>query len=595
MSEAEASPRKKKRLGFRRACIPCRQKKNRCDGRKPRCLGCASRGLRCEYGPSESTQNDFIIPDVTTTSPQRDHARGLHLSRPEESNGLGQTSLSPHQPAFRYPGDPTQRSPDEERERRPSSSIWSGTGAGTSGGNIPSPVSQTLSQPDGYFGDSSSFRFVSKIRPGPHTERSEPTPTIETVLTQDAFESPNSLVQVGPRQRDGFPPQDVADRLVDAHFERVHVFYPFMHEGTFRARYEGLWAENPKDQAEPAVWLAVVNLVFAFGYEFVAEQQDNFATLAAPFVNRAKDIIVSHMLTSTNLHLVQALLLLCHYLQGTLQLNECWNLVGLMIRSAVSIGLHLNPTKDGSFSMVAKEERKRAWWGCVVLDRTLSMKFGRPPSIIFDDARDVDLPLDVDDQYITEASIAPRQPWGLPPRLSFFIHTIKLSEIIASVLSRMYGTRRNPQVETNRNLRWSLCPEDSAKLGNAVLLDGHLQAWWDAMPLHLKAEPDLLDGRDFQRQRLVIRMRYLQLRLLLQRPSFVLFCKNEIKDEFLKNVALSSSQVCISTARETILLIHRHYDKQLLNSLSYILHCKFEPSISSSAAWLLRRIPAELP
>ena len=363
------------------------------------------------------------------------------------------------------------------------------------------------------------------------------------------------------------------------------MLYPFVHEGSFRARYEALWVDYTRDQAQPAVWLAVVNLVFAYGYEFCAEQQENFATLASPFVDRAKSIVLSHMFTSTNLHLVQALLLLCHYLQGTLQLNECWNLVGLMIRSAVSIGLHLNPAKDKSFSTVEKEERKRAWWGCFVLDRTLSMKFGRPPSILFDNAKDVDLPLDVDDQYIREASIAPRQPWGRPPRLSFFIQTIKLSEVIDNILSRMYDTTRKSQMESNQNLWWSCSPDESTRLSNAVLLDGQLQAWWDAMPAHLKTEPDLLDGREFQRQRLVIRIRFLQMRLLLQRPSFVLFCRNEMKDDFLKRIALASSQVCVSAARETIRLINDHYYKQQLNSLWYILHCKLSVTSRPVSSW----------
>lgn len=351
------------------------------------------------------------------------------------------------------------------------------------------------------------------------------------------------------------------------------MLYPFLHEGTFRARYDALWAD---DQPEPTpAWMAIANLVFAYGHEFCAQQQqDNFAAQAAPFVSRAKRIVLSRVFARADLRLVQALLLLCHYLQGTLQLNECWNMVGLMVRSAVSIGLHLN-RPAGVVSAVEREERRRSWWGCFVLDRMLSMKFGRPPSILFDSAKEVDLPLEVDDQYIADGLLVPRQPCGRPSRLSFFVSTVKLSEIVDSILSRMYDAGSRSRTESGQGLWWSRSPEASTRLGNAVLLDGQLQAWWEAMPEHLRNEPELSDGREFQRQRLVMRIRFLQMRLLLQRPLFMVFHKGQIKDEFLSGVALASSRVCTSAARETIRLIHLYYDKQLLNSLWYNLHCKF--------------------
>lgn len=372
-----------------------------------------------------------------------------------------------------------------------------------------------------------------------------------------------------------FPPHELADRLVDAYFERVHVLYPFVHEGRFRARYERLWADNPGDAVRPTAWLAIVNLIFAYGHEFCATHQVSFAAQAAPFIDRARALLLSRVFRGADLQLVQALLLLCHYLQGTLQLDECWNLVGLMIRSAVSMGLHLDPGSDGSLSAVDVEERKRVWWGCFVLDRTLSMKFGRPPSIQFESARDVGLPLEVDDQYISETSLIPRQPWGRPARLAFFIHTIKLSEVVDNILSGMYDTGRASRELSNQKLWWARSPEASTRLGNAVLLDGQLRAWWDSRPAHLKDELSPPNGKELQCQQLVMRIRFLQMRLLLQRPSFMLFRQNKIDDEFLRGVALSSSRVCVAAARETIRLIHLHYDKQLLNSLWYNLHCKW--------------------
>jgi hypothetical protein len=62
------------------------------------------------------------------------------------------------------------------------------------------------------------------------------------------------------------------------------------------------------------------------------------------------------------------LLLMCQYLQSTHDPNECWAILAVAIRGAQSIGLHTTP-RDGS--PLEKELKKRAWYGCVYLDRYL--------------------------------------------------------------------------------------------------------------------------------------------------------------------------------------------------------------------------------
>ncbi len=401
---------------------------------------------------------------------------------------------------------------------------------------------------------------------------------IQTVSLEDSA-VPATLISPSVFEDEGcghykLPPRQVANELIDAYFERVHVLYPFLHEGSFRAHYEQLWADPDFSRPSETSWLALANLVFAYGCEFCrAGQTDEFDKHALAFIERAKSIILSLVFRSADLPLVQALLLLCHYLQGTLALNECWNFAGLMIRNAISIGLHVNPTDDGNLLPVEKESRKRLWWGCLVLDRTLCMKLGRPPSIRSTDAHEVDLPLEVDDQYIVDTSLVPPQPSGRPSRISFFVQTIKQSHIIDCILAKVYLA--NPKVQKRQDQTLlSHRTDESSVLGDAFLLDGQLQAWWNEMPPHLREEPALPDGIDFQRQRRVMRIRFLQIRLLLQRPIFLLFSKDQINDEFMRAGAIASSRVCVSAAQETIQLIHQGYNRQLLNSLWYNLHCK---------------------
>lgn len=77
---------------------------------------------------------------------------------------------------------------------------------------------------------------------------------------------------------------------------------------------------------------------------------------------------------------VQYLLILGQYLQGTQKSVQAWTVHGLAITTAFQLGLHSPKTNKG-FPPLECEIRKRVWFGCVLLDRTLSMTFGRPSMI----------------------------------------------------------------------------------------------------------------------------------------------------------------------------------------------------------------------
>lgn len=112
---------------------------------------------------------------------------------------------------------------------------------------------------------------------------------------------------------------------------------------------------------------------------------------------------------------VQYLLLTGQYLQGTQRSVEAWTVHGLAVKAALQLGLH-STAASSRFSALDQEFRKRTWYGCVVLDRTLSMTFGRPAAIP-DDYIKIQLPEnlgpigsdtnnDLVEDFTREASIA---------------------------------------------------------------------------------------------------------------------------------------------------------------------------------------------
>ncbi|PVH72195.1 hypothetical protein DL98DRAFT_611637 [Cadophora sp. DSE1049] len=369
------------------------------------------------------------------------------------------------------------------------------------------------------------------------------------------------------------PERQLADGLVDRYFNRAHPLYPFVHETTFRADYENAWTNMSVSSVRPS-WYALLNIIFALGCEFNNEiPLEDVTNTVSRFVAKSRCIILSHIYKKGNLEFVQALLLMCHYLQGTLRLNECWNLVGLMIRTAFSIGLQLDP-EDLPLPTVDREMRKRVWWGCFLIDRTVSMKFGRPPSIQASDAEAVPLPLVVDDQYINNQTTISRQPTGRPSITAFFVHTIKLSKVIESVLKSLYtNKRRFPRAADSENALSKT--EESNILGNVILLDGQLQSWWGETPAHLSHESVIPYGEIIQRQRNVLHIRFLQIRILLQRPLLIMVSRQPIEDDFYRAIAIAGVQTCILAARQSVRMICDLYHRGLLNSSWYNLYYMF--------------------
>jgi hypothetical protein len=72
--------------------------------------------------------------------------------------------------------------------------------------------------------------------------------------------------------------------------------------------------------------------------------------------------------------IVQYLLLMGQYLQGTQKSVEAWAVHGLAVKAAFQLGLHSSEASK-AFSPLDREIRKRVWFGCVVLDRYVHMCF----------------------------------------------------------------------------------------------------------------------------------------------------------------------------------------------------------------------------
>ncbi|UKZ46669.1 hypothetical protein TrVGV298_000875 [Trichoderma virens] len=518
------------------------------------------------------------------TNPHSDRPRSSHSTLPGEY--FGESS------AFDFITKVT--SPNTTDATAGSSVATTGTPAtGASSGGAANPRASTTGRLGSAITARRSIAEASGLNNGLNSESlAESSPS--TVVFEE-------LLGIGGGIGDGsgssdlfeLPQRSLADRLVASYFKHRHPLNPCLHEGTFRQRYARLWLSRDVGGEEAApnnlAWLGLVNMVFAFGSEHVQIRAPYHGSPAgsastkpdrARFFKRAKMLAFSSILQA-RIELVQALLLMSHYLHGSLELNHCWTVIGLAIRTAQELGLYLDSTNFTN-DIVEQEIRKRVWWGCFVIDRLVSIKVGRPPTIHDIPAIRVGLPLAVDDEYLNEASNY-TQPNHVPSKIEYFNHIVTQCRLLAKVLDTLYDNTPSSSGSAGGSSTSSSAGRDTRVrikidlpdlLAMSIQLDGELVVWQSMLPPHLRTDSDVPEWH-FERQRSVLLMRFLHIRLLIHRQTLLYHILRRISDPFQLDLAHLCIRRCVMAAYDAITQVHLLQQHNLLSSSWHNSHYVF--------------------
>ena len=458
------------------------------------------------------------------------------------------------------------------------------------------PKSRDDRSPVDCLGESSTFTFIDRVG-SPATRKSyaqhqSHDPSLRpsspsSVVLEDILQGGFMSTQRQPSGSMGnlfeLPPRSLADRLVTSYFIYRHPVSTYLHEGTFRRRYERLWRglgeAGDVDGVDDVAWLGLVNLVLAFGCDTSSMPHGTQASGSERdrviFFERGKSLTMSGILQGGKVELVQALLLMGHFLHGSLEFNHCWTVVGLAVRNSQAMGLHLDPAQFTD-DIVEQEVRKRVWWGCFALDRQISTKVGRPPIIKDDSSIRADLPRAVDDEYLNEES-GFRQPVHIPAKLEYCSHVVSQCRLADKVLKNLYSNRTIGFGHLDHGIESITEPHSKVRLSDllamAIQLDGELVAWQQALPAHLHPDSDMMEWH-FQRQRNVLLMRFLHARLLVHRQTLLFYASRCIRDTFQLDLARLCISRCISSAYEVITQMRLLRQKRSLSSFWHNSHCK---------------------
>lgn len=385
------------------------------------------------------------------------------------------------------------------------------------------------------------------------------------------------------------PAPQTAARLIDSYFVYVHPDFPILCKDEFMQRFHH-YVENrgPGLSKTENMALCQINCVFAISSNFLSTTDENddenghrdhliyYARIRALGLEHQQDY------SETTQDYICALGLLGLYLVSNLYVNRAWNMVGVAIRNATALGLHLRSSAD-QISNSEKDLRVRIWWSLFSLERLLDEITGRPSCISY---HDMSIPDQVDcgaeGPFKEESNSSrpgskrrrssaeakgkrkagkprkPRENFGMvdlvpaaPVSKSFdestsFAHRIGLNMITHEVLNRLFS----PAIITKP---WNEVQDTMREL------DSRLQSWKRNLPVELMFPvAGNIEEDEHQHQKIGLAIMYHTARMILHRPCL---CR---MDGRIKNKSSASQKFhrdavakCVGSARALLATIRK--------------------------------------
>ncbi|KAF6805726.1 fungal specific transcription factor domain-containing protein [Colletotrichum sojae] len=392
--------RKRKRIPI--ACSACRARKSRCDGARPSCSACVEQAIECVYAANSGASNALVPKQYLEQVENRLADVEEEISRLKRFVP-GATSTPISKPHVIYPGNGSLRSMrcNFSESPFPDDSLHDGSISGISPDATDGVGTIEYTSEDiwAYFGSSSNIAFTRIIRrtlshllhktqKSLHSQTTtSPVRTAQQNIlavsrsetpVDDSFDSRRLETTIEACR---LPPEPEVSRLVRRYFTDTGLLFPYVHEDSFwksYAQFRPTGLHNARHS-----WLALLNMILAMSTSTdnadglgLADRQ----AISEVYYNRAKALSMGQIMHGASVEGVQVMLLMSQYLQGSQRSVQTWAIHGIAVKAALELGLH-SELAIQRFDPLEREMRIRTWYGCMALDRTLSMTFGRPPII----------------------------------------------------------------------------------------------------------------------------------------------------------------------------------------------------------------------
>ncbi|KAI4716111.1 hypothetical protein E4T48_07703 [Aureobasidium sp. EXF-10727] len=406
-----------------RACLECQKRKTKCVAAPESeiCAYCEKAGKTCVFeGPHERTS-------LTRRNLDAAEARCRELERLLQEAQAATSGVESGQ--RKAPREPRRQQNPED----PPSGPYEWNEGLDDNANDPSPDGEytrdgmaSLTRQgngSGYLGKSSGFEILQSVSSLLPTQ----VAVVDRSAPPDAAVSSTSPAQQALTGTLGqlMATNSIQEQLITAFFLGYNAYYPILHEGTFRKQYAAR-----KQMSSRSTWHITYYMVLAIG-EWVSGCSSEENSI---YYEAARSRIRPEVLESGSINNVQAFLLLGNYLQKRDRPNTGYNYIGIALRMALGLALHLELPQSAGVKPFDTHRRRVLFWILCCFDCWFNITTGRP-TLVPDNFVDIRVPSNVDESVYDPASSSVTEV-SYPTTSSTVIALARLTKIANRVFTQ---------------------------------------------------------------------------------------------------------------------------------------------------------------